>query len=134
MTSGISAVIHRMYRSPIEYAATLGRGNPDDDRPFKLNREGYRIERRRKPPQFTIPAWESWGARYARLVERCEIGGLIREGRAITVKRGVRTIQRYKEISPREDEPMARPFRFLPPETLSEPQVAQEHALSSAEG
>ena len=36
-------IVHRMFRSPMEYVSLLSRGRPSDNYPLKLNRKGYNL-------------------------------------------------------------------------------------------
>jgi hypothetical protein len=113
---GAACVLHQMFRSRLEYAATLGRGRPAAGTPFKDNRQGWRPYRGFHAP-IRIDGFDSrldeWRGGYARFVETHGLLPLILAGRAATIERAGATLRRYQALPEDERAPFRRLFLGL---------------------
>lgn len=80
-------VVHRLYRSQIEYVSMLGRGRPRGDR-FKSNRTGYYINNN-NGYEFVIDTaqLENYYHGLDQLIHQCQLTGLIDNAEQFVVQR-----------------------------------------------
>nr|ALF35146.1 Glycosyl transferase [Vibrio alginolyticus] len=80
-------VVHRLYRSQIEYVSMLGRGRPRGDR-FKSNRTGYYLNNDHGY-QFTVSPdkLETYYIGYEALIEECALEAMLADAQQFVMQR-----------------------------------------------
>jgi len=111
-------VAHRLYRSPLEYIALLGRGRPiGDGKLFKSNRVGYRLADDHLQWQHRFEAaperLADYQASYAEFVARADLAGLLAEARASVLTRAAQVVELYHAQSPEVQADWAHIFENL---------------------
>jgi hypothetical protein len=113
---GDAMILHQMFRSLPEYVASLGRGNPADDRPFKLNRWGFRhVIRTGK--KVSVPLGpelcKAWEHDFPIWLERLGLSLLLIAGRRNAIERAARGLELYLSMTEADREPYRNPFLFV---------------------
>lgn len=96
-----AVVIHRMYRSRLEYLASLIRGNPEDPNSWKSNRGAY-ITRSDSEQVIKIDpsTWKVYNSGYHSFVDDFSLVELIKQSQSIILKNAAAAIKHLKEKQP----------------------------------
>jgi len=117
-------ITHRLYRSPMEYIAMLGRGRPiGDGKLFKSNRVGYRRVDDHFPWQhrFDIapPKLVTYDASFAAFMARADLTGWQAEARMSVLARAETVIETLRSQPPEVQAEWAHVFANLNLQTIT---------------
>lgn len=105
LKSGLSSVkehfiLHRMFKSQIEYIALLHRGNPVGNKQFKYNRPGYPTKNEAQAfVLFDDSLIEKYDRSFSHLVKSCGLDSLLDSNKALVEKRAHLAIESIKQTS-----------------------------------
>jgi hypothetical protein len=94
-------VIHRMFRSQMEYVSLLGRGRANKLK-LKDNRNGYYNKDNLAMIHFEAKLLDSYNLRFEKFVKQCQLNELIDGGRAFVNKRFDKVQSWIKKATPKE--------------------------------
>lgn len=86
-------ILHRMYRSELEYISLLQRGRPSDSFPFKRNRPGYITKcKNERFIEFNEDAFHNYKAAFEKFLLKAQVSRLLDDARKNIENRAKRTI------------------------------------------
>ncbi|MBC3764923.1 glycosyltransferase family 2 protein [Neptunicella marina] len=98
-------IIHRAFRSPMEYVSLLNRGRPSDELKIKLNRGGYNeCSGREVIFELNVKGYESYLDAKKKFVESLEINSLLQEAQSFVKNRYYLTLSYLPSV----------PWQYIP--------------------
>lgn len=128
-------IAHRMFRSPVEYLAILGRDRPHEQgQPFKTNRFGYRVTRSSgEKVQIRLDAAKvaEMRADFTAFEATHSIDDMMRADRAALVRKAGGVLRRYLALAESERNEFAHQFSNLDIAALHRKVTALERQIES---
>lgn len=99
-----AVIVHRMYRSRLEFLASLIRGNPENPNSWKMNRSGYVIDNiNSEVLRLDIEKWRIYNAGYSSFVNKFSLVSLISQSKITILNNAdmaIKYLQKHAPNSP----------------------------------
>ncbi|MBQ4831277.1 MULTISPECIES: glycosyltransferase family 2 protein [Alteromonas] len=128
-------ILHRMYRSELEYISLLQRGRPSDSFPFKRNRPGYIKKcKNERFIEFNELAYNNYRAQFDAFLLSIRIGHLLDAAKRNIERRALNTVDllnsQSDNLNPTDEKDLVRIFSGLQETSIRE--SIEKIKLSSA--
>lgn len=132
-------ILHRMYRSELEYISLLQRGRPSDSFPFKRNRPGYIKKcKNERFIKFNEDAFNNYKAAFANFLLEAQVNKFIDVARKNIEKRAKRTIEilnnHESHLNAADTKDLVRIFSGIQNKSIREAIEKIKHSLPAREG
>ena len=93
-------VLHRMFRTQMEYVSLLYRGNPRGDTPFKMNRPGYiTSDKNQRNLEFSATEYRAYLDGYEKFIEKAQLHNDLKGAQTAIYERSEDAILRLEKVA-----------------------------------